>query len=436
MPAATAACNQQAERYNRDCHCITLDREALRSVLLAQTDGAALYRMMIEERPFLFADSPVFVPSACIQRQARIIDAVESVIALPAYRERVLQYAPEAARFTPKAKGVFLGYDFHLGAAGPQLIEINTNAGGALLNALLVRAQTPCLDVNGVIAPTAAALTPESADAHALERTFLAMFKEEWRLERGAAPLRTIAIVDEQPGQQFLFPEFLLFQQLFRQNGIDAVICDPGELLWRDGGLRHGERRIDLVYNRLTDFGLAAASSQNLRAAYLAGEVVLTPHPYAHALYADKRNLIGLTDEAVLRELGVDAATRELLLSGIAHTMAVRREDADALWAARKRLFFKPAAGYGSKAAYRGDKLTRRVFEEIFQGDYVAQTLVMPSERRLTVGAEAENFKLDLRNYVYQGQVQLIATRLYQGQTTNFRTPGGGFAPVIVLPCD
>jgi hypothetical protein len=26
----------------------------------------------------------------------------------------------------------------------------------------------------------------------------------------------------------------------------------------------------------------------------------------------------------------------------------------------------------------------------------------------------------------------LVAARLYQGQTTNFRTPGGGFAPVFV----
>ena len=40
--------------------------------------------------------------------------------------------------------------------------------------------------------------------------------------------------------------------------------------------------------------------------------------------------------------------------------------------------------------------------------------------------------KADFRNYVYAGKVQLIAARLYQGQTTNFRTPGGGFAPVMV----
>jgi hypothetical protein len=29
--------------------------------------------------------------------------------------------------------------------------------------------------------------------------------------------------------------------------------------------------------------------------------------------------------------------------------------------------------------------------------------------------------------------VQLIAARLWRGQTRNFRSPGGGFAPVFVL---
>lgn len=35
--------------------------------------------------------------------------------------------------------------------------------------------------------------------------------------------------------------------------------------------------------------------------------------------------------------------------------------------------------------------------------------------------------------YVYDGQLLLTAARLYQGQVTNFRTPGGGFAPVLVI---
>mgnify|MGYP003452589128 FL=1 len=42
--------------------------------------------------------------------------------------------------------------------------------------------------------------------------------------------------------------------------------------------------------------------------------------------------------------------------------------------------------------------------------------------------------KFDVRQYVYDGQVMWSAARVYQGQTTNFRTAGGGFAPVYALP--
>ena len=89
--------------------------------------------------------------------------------------------------------------------------------------------------------------------------------------------------------------------------------------------------------------------------------------------------------------------------------------------------------GYGSRATYRGDKLTKRVFEEILQGGYIAQAIVPPSETVVEVDDEAQVMKADIRAYVYQGAVQLFAARLYQGQTTNFRTPGGGFAPVFPI---
>lgn len=42
-------------------------------------------------------------------------------------------------------------------------------------------------------------------------------------------------------------------------------------------------------------------------------------------------------------------------------------------------------------------------------------------------------FKLDIRLYTYAGATLLAAARLYQGQTTNMRTPGGGFAPVLEI---
>jgi hypothetical protein len=162
--------------------------------------------------------------------------------------------------------------------------------------------------------------------------------------------------------------------------------------------------------------------------------VVLTPHPRAHALYADKRNLMLLSDDATLQALGVGEATRKTLLAGIPQTVAVTPEQAERFWAERKRWFFKPPAGFGSRAAYRGDKLTRRVFEEILHGGYIAQEIAPPSEHLVPLADGEATMKADLRCYVYAGHIQLVAARLYQGQTTNFRTPGGGFAPVFVEP--
>ncbi len=103
---------------------------------------------------------------------------------------------------------------------------------------------------------------------------------------------------------------------------------------------------------------------------------------------------------------------------------SVRPQDAEMLWHDRKRLFFKPACGFGSGGAYRGDKLTRRVFAEILAGQYVAQALVPPSERNAPDDNATPVLKVDLRNYVYDGEVLLIAARLYQGQTTRLSHAG------------
>ena len=119
------------------------------------------------------------------------------------------------------------------------------------------------------------------------------------------------------------------------------------------------------------------------------------------------------------------------VLAAVPHTQMVTSENRDSLWERRRNLFFKLAAGYGSKATYRGDKLTKKVWDQMKAGSYVAQTFVVPSERRITNASTLASLKVDVRNYAYAGQVKLVAARLYQGQTTNFRTPGGGFAPVF-----
>jgi hypothetical protein len=151
-----------------------------------------------------------------------------------------------------------------------------------------------------------------------------------------------------------------------------------------------------------------------------------------HALYADKRNLALLSDQAALRswQLPPQVLTD---LAGVPRTVLVTSDNAQQLWETRKTQFFKPAGGHGSKAVYRGDKMTKGVWAEIIRGGYVTQEFAAPGERMIKLDGTPERRKTDVRLYTYDGRVLLTAARLYQGQTTNFRTPGGGFAPVLAI---
>lgn len=412
------------DALNAECLCLSLDQAALARALDSELGQPGLSDMIRQRCPFIFAAQPVFVAAPQMQRIAQVVQAIESVVALSSYREQVLATAPAIARLGSNGpRGVFFGYDFHLDRGRLGLIEINTNAGGAMLNVLLARAQRACCAAMDTMVPTVASVA-------AFEQRIVDMFRSEWRLAGHARPLSSIAIVDVDPEQQYLYPEFLLFQSLFERHGLRSVISDPVALEWRDGSLWHGDTLIDLVYNRLTDFYLEQAGNATLREAWLQQRVVLSPHPQAHALYANKRQLALFSDAARLQALGVPEAMQQILLEHVPRTELVDAAHAQRLWDTRRDLFFKPVAGYGSRAAYRGDKLTRRVWQDILSGDYVAQSIVTPGARLVDENEPPRAMKFDLRAYAYSGAVQWVAARLYQGQTTNFRTPGGGFAPV------
>jgi hypothetical protein len=218
---------------------------------------------------------------------------------------------------------------------------------------------------------------------------------------------------------------------MVQRQDIDAIIVGPNELAYRNRRLYAEEREIDLVYNRLTDFYLQSPECSDLAKAYRDGAVAVTPSPHTHALYANKRNLSVLSDPGLLVGLGVDATVAETLAAGIPRSMMVSESNSEMLWAERRRLFFKPIWGFGSRGTYRGAKLTRRKWQEILEADYMAQELVVPSERLLVVDGDQRALKLDVRCYVYDGDIQLLGARMYRGQTTNFRTDGGGLAAVF-----
>jgi len=413
----------RASRLNGGCFCITLDRQSLAETLDREVGLPGFAEQLGASHPVLFSNVPVFAPAPALEGMSRIVKAVEAAAKLPLYRAAALSWAPQIAVRDHGPVGAFMGYDFHLTADGPRVIEVNTNAGGAFLNDVLGRAQRVCC--GEVVGSTPVHATENFGDAVAK------MFRHEWRLQRGSGRLGLVAIVDDAPEDQHLYPDFQLAQALLQQHGFEAVIVDAAGLAFDGRVLSADGRAIDLIYNRLVDFGLDEPRHAAIRAAYVAGAVVLTPNPHLHALFADKRNLTLLSDTQRLAQWGLAADDVAALESGLPRTVLVSADNAEALWQGRRELFFKPARGYGSKATYRGEKLTRRVWDGNIAGDYVAQVFAPPARRNVDQDGSRIELKVDVRLYTYAGEVLLTAARLYQGQATNMRTPGGGFAPVL-----
>lgn len=76
-------------------------------------------------------------------------------------------------------------------------------------------------------------------------------------------------------------------------------------------------------------------------------------------------------------------------------------------------------------------QLTKRTGS--FEADTSLRNLPLPANAWSSSTVLSRYAKADVRLYVYEGEPLLTAARLYRGQTTNLRTPGGGFAPVFVI---
>ncbi len=330
-----------AAKLNQSCDCVAANVPALQQRLGATLGAYSANQSLVESHPHLLSAIPFFLSDEHARQMRELIGGIERVVALPVYQEQVLRGAPAIAHHNQGTRGAFLGFDFHVTAEGPKLIEINTNAGGALINLELFREQLQCCsEAKGL------SLFRDAAEPG---REMIRMFRHEWALARGDQPLRHIAIVDSEPETQYLYPEFVLFKQLFERADIVVSIAPPHDVHFDGRNLICRGEAVDLIYNRLTDFYLEDPTHSHLRQAYLNNQVVLTPHPRSHALYASKRNLVLLSNEDALRQLQVEPELIELLLHGIPRAEPVLPQDAERWWAQRKQWFFKPAGGYASR---------------------------------------------------------------------------------------
>lgn len=360
--------------------------------------------------PFLISPTTVRLPRRYLEDARTLVRAFFSLRNTDKWKTRLEPLAPTFA--DPGNASALMSYDFHVDANDQlRLVEINTNASMSLLVDLLY-------EFKGL--PNAC--VPD------FRSEILQTFRNEFRLafpdgSKNARGLSRAAIVDEAPSSQKLYVEFEMYRELFAGSGIETRIVDVSELTYTDGELRI-DQRLDLIYNRYTDFYLESTASEALKAAVVDGAACVTPHPHEYRLLADKERLEELSAPGALESLALEPKEKAAIARGLILTRPVSEfRDHDALWAERKRWFFKPRRSYGGKAAYRGSSISRGVFTRIItSGDYLAQEFIPP--------ATLETFKYDLRFFAYRDKIQLACARLYQGMMTNMHTPGGGLAAI------
>lgn len=412
MTAAVQCAQRDTLVLNQTCYCFPVHRKPIDDHIIGSShhDGMA---GLLADRKNYFASTGVFLSKSDLASMQAQITAIENAVRLPAFKSAIFSRGYKAAYdVQPETQGVFMGYDFHMTEDAPRLIEINSNAGGAfMVDAIeqsIGKTQTQTEDKIG------------------------RMFLQEWRYAGRKGRPATIAIIDENPEAQFHYPDMCLAAATLTRQGFEVFIVDPKQLSYQNKTLAFGDITIDFVYNRLTDFSLTGPYTASLAQALAEDAVVISPNPRHHAFHADKRNLVMLSN--LQSDLSIALTdTDRAALSLIPETVLVTSENAEALWSQRRQYFFKPYGGFGSRGVYRGAKLTTRVWAEIIQGGYIAQKFIPPSLRAVGDALGKAELKFDLRAYTYDGEILLLAARVYQGQTTNMRTEGGGLAPVLII---
>ncbi len=314
----------------------------------------------------------------------------------------------------PETPSVLTCFDFHYSEkTGLKLIEINTNAS-------LYISHYVFLDAQGQTSPD-----PEMG-------SLLKSFKKGLSLKSGDS----VFILDREPEKEGLYFEFLLFQEWLEKQGykVDILSLDKyktkriefpeipfSEKIDKNRSFKF--QSIQKIYNRFTDFYFSKPESEVLMNDYVSKKVIFSPNPREYFFLSDKKRQRLLRAELKIQNPGlVEIIPQSKLFSEF--------ESQDALWRERKKYFFKPSQSFGGKGAFKGQNISRKMFNEIYSSDFMAQELCPAGQRIFNCGETSVKLKFDLRFHIFEGEIQNYLARFYQGQTMNVKTEWGGVAPL------
>ena len=353
----------------------------------------------IQEAPF--SQETVFLSQKNWQSIQEVVKTFYQLKEDPLYQKAVLKNMPESVKNPNQHNSPLMAYDFHIQEKdNVKLIEINTNAAAFLLANLLYQSSSKEFE----------------SSLKALKKSFL----EEWKLFNPHKKTPKIVLIDEGIEKQKMQLEFFMYQDFFKSMGWDLEILESKSLSIDEEAFLYTphQEKIDFIYNRTTDFYFE--NHPHLFKAYQYKSCLILPQPRDYALLSDKKRFL---DWQNLHQL-------QVIQKHLLKTVPFDEENKENLWKNRKKYFFKIQQGYGGKLAYRGSSLSHKKREELLRYNSLAQEYVSPS---ILIDSQNQKWKVDLRAYAYKDQVQQVVARVYQGQITNFKAKGSGFAKVEIL---
>jgi hypothetical protein len=277
----------------------------------------------------------------------------------------------------------------------------------------------------------------------AMLKTLVACYREAG----GTAAKPLIAIVDYEDVPTRT--EHHLFRDFFESRGYPSLVCDPRQLTYEGGRLRHDGREIDIVYKRLlvNEFLERITELQPLLQAARDRAVTLV-NPFRCKPIHKKAIFAVLTDDE-LQPL-FTAGERTAIAAHVPWTRRVREgrntRDGGAIDLVpyirqhRDGLVLKPNDEYGGKGVYIGWEMTESEWDaalaEALASSYVVQAKVdLQRETFPEMGAGGLAFKdlvVDLDPFVFNGEVEGFLTRLSGTSLANV-TSGGGQVPAFLV---
>ncbi len=260
-------------------------------------------------------------------------------------------------------------------------------------------------------------------------------------------PIGTIAIVDWR-GLPTL-TEFEMFQRLFREQGLRAIICAPEDLSYRRGRLRRGDVAIDVVYRRvlLSELLARPSAAKALLQAYVAGDVTVVNSLRAKLLHK-KMSLALLSDDRYAALYTPEQ--RRAIRTHVPWTRKVREghttyggktvDLTDFIVRAKDRLVLKPNDEYGGKGVVLGWTVDRHEWEQTLlialTASFVVQERVPVPREPFPVLLDRMHFldlAVDCDPYLFWGRVGGQLTRLSSSALLNVTAGAGSVVPTYVV---